>query len=121
MSVSERSSETVRPRQTNYYLRVAIDRYARVHRLYHVGTEEPQVYQEWEAIMESHLDAGDIAALDALVMNEERRDRYLRTYVSAADKTALKRSDMAGGRNVYEGYTQHVEGDDIVFTVHTGS
>lgn len=114
---------TQKKRQTNYFLRVAIDRYARVQLLYHVvATEQPQqVYEEWKKIMESHLDARDIAALDALALNEERHDRYMRTYVSSVDKTALKRSDMVGGRNVYDGYSRHVEADDIIFTVHTSS
>lgn len=124
--------ETVRPpkiaklvhekKHTNYYLRVAIDRFARVQLLYHIAaTEQPHVYEEWKKIMESHLDTRDIAALDSLALNEERHDRYLSSYVRSTDKTAFKRSDMTGGRNVYDGYSRHVEGDDIIFTVYTSS
>lgn len=106
---------------TNYYLFVEIDRYARVHRTFHVGTELPSVQDEWKKIMESHLDAEDIVALDELAAKEKVHDCYLRKYASTVDKSTLKRSDLAGGRNRYKGYKKIHEGDDVIFVIITGS
>ena len=109
--------------KTEYYLLVDIDSDACVSRTFYVETEVPQVYEEWVRIMDGQLDETDIKALESYAAKEPRarHDYLLQTFLKAADKTLLKRKDMAGARCICEGYKETCDGDKVVFWVNTGS
>ncbi len=110
-----------RLQKQEYWLRVDIDRSARVSRCFYVGQRMPQVYEEWVKIMNGHLDKNDVTALEAHAAEQPRHDCYMRKFLKVEDKTRLKRKDMAGARCVYEGYKETRDGNKIILWVDTSS